>query len=218
MPIDTLGEDVQRVVRNAKAFLSSNQKNGELRQSHLRDLEAVGARVSNEIEERRTRYIAQLESDERTQVDNQWAQLNAKPQFIQANKQNQTNLQIFENLRQINGGAYPRDLSPVLYVIPLVLVGLAEWYVNFATFEATFIPVFAIAGTLLVAAVFAWASHMHGAVRKANRRNYSSIDGIPKRFGTKNCSGDSDHFTHCRTSDGDLASLLDHCRAIRRQA
>ena len=153
-------------MRDAKAFLSSNQKNGELRQSHLRDLEAVGARLSNEIEERRTRYIAQLESDERAQVDNQWAQLNAKPQFIQANKQNQTNLQIFESLRQINGGAYPRDLSPVLYVIPLVLVGLAEWYVNFATFEATFIPVFAIAGTLLVAAVFAWASHMHGAYVK----------------------------------------------------
>lgn len=166
MPIDTLGEDVQRVVRNAKSFLSSNQKNGELRQSHLRDLEAVGARLSNEIEERRTRYISQLASDERAQVDNQWAQLNAKPQFIQANNQNQTNLQIFESLRQINGGAYPRDLSPVLYVIPLVLVGLAEWYVNFATFEATFIPVFAISGTLLVAAVFAWASHMHGSYVK----------------------------------------------------
>jgi len=162
MPIDTLGEDVQRAVRGAKAFIGSNQKNGEQRQSHLRDLEAVGARVSNEIEERRTKYIAQLESDERTQVDKQWAQLNAKPQFIQTNQQNRANLQIFENLRQINGGAYPRDLSPVLYIIPLVLVGLAEWYVNFATFEATFIPVFAIAGTLLVAAVFAWASHMHG--------------------------------------------------------
>ena len=162
MPIDTLGEDVQRAVRGAKAFIGSNQKDGEQRQSHLRDLEAVGARVSNEIEERRTRYIAQLESDERTQVDKQWAQLNAKPQFIQTNQQNRANLQIFENLRQINGGAYPSNLSPVLYVIPLVLVGLAEWYVNFATFEATFIPVFAIAGTLLVAAVFAWASHMHG--------------------------------------------------------
>src|SRR6185295_7515144 len=103
MPIDTLGEDVQRAVRGAKAFIGSNQKNGEQRQSHLRDLEAVGARVSNEIEERRTRYIAQLESDERTQVDKQWAQLNAKPQFIQTNQQNRANLQIFENLRQING-------------------------------------------------------------------------------------------------------------------
>jgi hypothetical protein len=166
MPIDTLGEDVQRVVRNAKGFLSSNQKNDDIRRSQLKDLEAVGARLSNDIEERQTKYIAKLDTEERTQIDSQLAQLFATPQFVQANRQNETNKQIFENLRQINGGAYPRDLSPILYVIPLVLVGLAEWYVNFATFEATFIPVFAIAGTLLVAAVFAWASHMHGAYVK----------------------------------------------------
>ena len=60
MPIDTLGEDVQRVVRNAKGFLSSNQKNNDIRQSHLKDLEAVGARLSNDIEERQTKYIASL--------------------------------------------------------------------------------------------------------------------------------------------------------------
>src|SRR5262245_41847421 len=166
MPIDTLGDEVQRVVRRAKAFLSSNEKNNDLRKSQLRDLQAIGARLSNDIEERQTKYIDQLDAEERAQMDEQMAQLNAKPQFIQASKQNETNKQIFENLRQINGGAYPRDLSPVLYVIPLVLVGVAEWYVNFATFEATFIPVFAIAGTLLVAAVFAWASHMRGAYVK----------------------------------------------------
>jgi hypothetical protein len=152
--------------RSTRAFLSSKQKSDELRQSHLRDLDAVGIRLSREIGERRTNYVVQLESDERTEIDNQWAQLNAKPQFTQVNKERQTGQQIFESLRQINGGAYPRNLSPVLYVIPLVLVGLAEWYVNFATFAAIFIPVFAIAGTLLVAAVFAWASHMHGAYLK----------------------------------------------------
>lgn len=166
MPIDTLGDDIQRVLRNAKAFLSSKQKSPEQRRVYLRDLETVGKRLYKEIEERRTSYIAQLESDEKAEIDNQWAQLNSEPRFIQANKEKQTNLQIFENLRQVNGGAYPKNLSPVLYVIPLILVGVAEWYVNFATFAAIFIPVFAIAGTLLVAAVFAWASHMHGTYVK----------------------------------------------------
>ena len=122
--------------------------------------------MSNEIEDRRTNYPAQLDAEERAEIDNQWAQLNVRPQYVQANQEKQTDQQIFESLRQINGGAYPRNLSPVLYVIPLVLVGIAEWYVNFATFAAIFIPVFAIAGTLLVAAVFAWASHMHGAYLK----------------------------------------------------
>jgi len=166
MPIDTLGDDIQRVLRNAKAFLSSKQKSPEQRRVYLRDLETVGKRLYKEIEERQTSYIAQLESDEKAEIDNQWAQLNSEPRFIQANKEKQTNLQIFENLRQVNGGAYPKNLSPVLYVIPLILVGVAEWYVNFATFAAIFIPVFAIAGTLLVAAVFAWASHMHGTYVK----------------------------------------------------
>jgi hypothetical protein len=166
MPIDTLGDDIQRAVRDAKAFLSSKRNNNELRQSHIKDLDTVARRLSAEIGERRTNYIAQLASEERGQIDNQWLQLNRKPQFIQANQEGQTARQIFESLRQINGGAYPRDLSPVLYAVPLVLVGVAEWYVNYATFAAIFIPVFAIAGTLLVAAVFAWASHMHGAYLK----------------------------------------------------
>jgi hypothetical protein len=166
MPIDTLGGDIQRVLRNAQTFLSSKQKNPAQRQAYLKDLETTGRRLYKEIEERRTDYIAQLESDEKAEIDNQWAQLNSEPRFIQANKERQTALQIFENLRQANGGAYPKNLSPVLYVVPLIFVGVAEWYVNFATFAAIFIPVFAIAGTLLVAAVFAWASHMHGTYVK----------------------------------------------------
>ena len=131
MPIDTLGDDIQRVLRNAKAFIVK-QKSPEQRRVYLRDLETVGKRLYKEIEERRTSYIAQLKSDEKAEIDNQWAQLNSEPRFIQANKEKQTNLQIFENLRQVNGGAYPKNLSPVLYVIPLILVGVAEWYVNFA--------------------------------------------------------------------------------------
>jgi hypothetical protein len=166
MPIDTLGDDIQRVLRGAKACLSSKQKSTELLQFQLRDLTTVGRRLSNEIEERRTTYISQLDSDEKAEIDNEWTQLNSNSRFIQAYREKQTHDQIFANLRQINGGAYPKNLSPVIYVIPLVLVGLAEWYVNFATFAAIFIPVFAIAGTLLVAASFAWASHMHGAYIK----------------------------------------------------
>ena len=166
MPIDTLGDDVQRAVRSAKAFLSSKQKSNEPRQSHLKDLGTVATRLSREITDRSTEYIARLDSDERSEIDAIWTQLSSKPKFVQAEKERQTHLQIFESLRQINGGAYPKNISPVLYVIPLVLVGVAEWYVNFATFAAIFIPVFAIAGTLLVAAVFAWASHMHGAYLK----------------------------------------------------
>jgi hypothetical protein len=166
MPIDTLGEEVQKVLRGATGFIRSKQNNSEQRQYHLRNLEAVGRHLSKDIEERSTQYVAQLDSEEKSEINDQWVQLNSKPHYLQANTEKQTDQQIFNNLRQINNSAYPKNISPVLYVLPLVLVGLAEWYVNFATFAAIFIPVFAIAGTLLVAAVFAWASHMHGSYLK----------------------------------------------------
>jgi hypothetical protein len=133
MPIDTLGDDANRVLRDAKAFLSSKQQNAQLRQSQLRELDAIERRLSREIEDRSTKYLAQLESAEKSEIASEWAQISSKPRFLQANKKKQTDLQLFENLRQINGGAYPRNISPVLYVIPLILVGVAEWYVNFAT-------------------------------------------------------------------------------------
>ncbi len=69
-------------------------------------------------------------------------------------------------MRRVNGGGFPRNIPSALYIIPLVLVGIAEWYVNFSTFAAMFIPVFAISATVIVAVVFAWASHMHGAYLK----------------------------------------------------
>ena len=82
------------------------------------------------------------------------------------------------NLRQINGGAYPKNISPVLYVVPLILVGVAEWYVNFATFAEIFIPVFAIAGTLLVAAACCVGEPYAWHVSEAACRNYSPIYGV----------------------------------------
>jgi hypothetical protein len=166
MPIDTLRDDAQRVLRGATEFLRSKQSNNQLRQHHLRNLEAVERYLSRDIEERSTQYAAQLDSEERAEINDQWAQLTSNPSFVQANTEKQTAQQIFNNLRQANNGAFPKNISPVLYVMPLILVGIAEWYVNFATFAEIFIPVFAIAGTLLVAAVFAWASHMHGAYLK----------------------------------------------------
>src|SRR5262249_35313861 len=107
-----------------------------------------------------------LEQHEETDIDAKWAELNQDPGFLRANAQQRPQQAKFDSLRQVNGGAYPRNLSPILYVIPLVLVGLAEWYVNFSSFAAIFIPAVAIAGTLIVAAIFAWSSHLHGSYLK----------------------------------------------------
>jgi hypothetical protein len=81
---------------------------------------------------------------------------------VRANVEQKARDQTFQELRQVNGGGYPKNLSPVLYVIPLFGVGIAEWYVNLSTFMAKFVPLVAGAGTILVALIFAIASHFHG--------------------------------------------------------
>jgi hypothetical protein len=135
-------------------------------QQHLRDLLNAEQRLSSDIHERQNSYKDLLQRQEAHEIDAKWAELNQKPAFLRANARQKAQQGKFDNLRQVNGGAYPRNLSPVLYVIPLVLVGIAEWYVNFSTFAAIFIPAVAIAGTLIVAAIFAWASHLHGSYLK----------------------------------------------------
>jgi hypothetical protein len=166
MPIDTLGEDVQGTIKGAEDFLRSNKGDKDLRQFHLKNLQTVEKRLAADIDERSTTYTTELNFREKTATDNVWAKLNSNPKFLRLSTEQKADQQTFEDLRRINGGAFPKNISPVFYVIPLLLVGIAEWYVNYATFEAIFIPVFAIAGTLLVAAVFAWASHMHGSYLK----------------------------------------------------
>jgi hypothetical protein len=92
MPIDTLGDDANRVLRDAKAFLSSKQQNAQLRQLQLRELDGIERRLSREIEDRSTKYLAQLESAEKSEIASEWAQISSKPRFLQANKKKQTDL------------------------------------------------------------------------------------------------------------------------------
>jgi hypothetical protein len=166
MPNDALGEEIQNAVKGAADFIRSKQDDLQLRQYHVRNLESSEKRLSDDITERSTFHLTDLHDKETAEIEDAWNTLNRKPQFTDMTKELKAHQQTFETLRQINGGGYPRDISPVLYVIPLILLGVAEWYVNYATFAAVFIPVFAIAGTLIVAAAFAWASHMHGSYLK----------------------------------------------------
>jgi hypothetical protein len=166
MPVDTLADDAQPTLKAAADYLRSGQGDENAKRYHLQDLASLESRLSRDIEERSTRYTTELHTKEAGEIDAAWGQLNARPKYLRLNGEQKAQQQSYEDLRRINGGVTPKDISPVLYTIPLILVGVAEWYVNYATFASVFIPVFAIAGTLLVAAVFAWASHMHGTYLK----------------------------------------------------
>jgi hypothetical protein len=166
MPSDTLHEEIDAFLRDALAYLASSRVDEQERHRHVRNLRAAESRLLNDISERTTTYVTALEQRERTAIEGRRREIYEEPDFQRATEKQKSCNQEFQNLRQVNDGGFPRNIVPVLYVIPLIMVGVAEWYVNFSTFAAMFIPVFAIAATIIVAAVFAWASHLHGAYLK----------------------------------------------------
>ena len=166
MPNDTLREELEGALRGATDYINSSRPDQRQRQRHLQNLKSAESRLSVDINERNTSYLDELLAAEKSTIDARWQEVCQQPDYSRANAVQKANQKTFEELRQVNSGAFPRNISPVLYVIPLILVGVAEWYVNFSTFATMFIPVIAIAATLIVAAVFAWASHLHGAYLK----------------------------------------------------
>jgi hypothetical protein len=166
MPNDTLREEIAASQRAAAAYITSNVQDPQQRRAHLQNLKSAQSRLSSEIEERSGDYRLRLDMEEKDAIEAKRSEIRTDPKLKRAFEVQKASHQQFEDLRRANGGGYPRNISPFIYIIPLILVGVAEWYVNFSTFASIFIPVFAIAATLIVAAVFAWASHLHGAYLK----------------------------------------------------
>jgi hypothetical protein len=166
MPNDSLREEIEPIRRGALAYLASNRIDTNQRRAHLRNLTNAEKRLTSEIDERSTHHLAELDAEEVAAIQSKREQVDKDSTYQRALQAQKAADQDFQERRQVNGGGYPRNISPVLYSIPLILVGVAEWYVNFATFSAIFIPVFAIAATIIVAAIFAIASDLHGAYLK----------------------------------------------------
>ena len=114
MPIDTLGEGAQGALKGAEDFLRSNQGDKSLRQFHLRNLQTVGRRLTSDVEERSTTYLTGLHSKEKSAIDEVWAKLNSNSRFIRTITEQKADQQTFDDLRRLNGGAFPKNISPGL--------------------------------------------------------------------------------------------------------
>jgi predicted nucleic acid-binding Zn-ribbon protein len=162
MPTDTLGDEAQTALKSALDFIRLNRPDDRKRRNHLVNLESIEERLRSDIGERETTYANELQSKEDQEIDEAWRELNEDQRFVRVNTEQKARQQTFESLRQVNDGTYPTNISPVIYAIPLILIGIAEWYVNLSTFTARFVPLVAGAGTILVALIFATASHFQG--------------------------------------------------------
>jgi hypothetical protein len=166
MPTDTLSDEAQSGLKTANQVLRSKRIDAEARRQSTMRLKNLDERLCADIDLRQTDYLAELQQREDSEINAKWTQLNNNQKYVRANVEQKARDQTFQELRQVNGGGYPKNLSPVLYVIPLFGVGIAEWYVNLSTFMAKFVPLVAGAGTILVALIFAIASHFHGEYLK----------------------------------------------------
>ncbi|MFZ3350875.1 MAG: hypothetical protein WA268_08410 [Xanthobacteraceae bacterium] len=165
---NTLSEDVAHALRSADGFLRSNHQDGRARASQVKNLTVLHARLESDIKDRSSTYLSELDAAEASEIEAKWGELTSpnNKKYGRESSVEKTLQETFEQYRLINGGALPRNISPVVYSIPLILVGVAEYYVNYSTFAAAFVPLVAIFATLFVGATFAVASHLHGAYLK----------------------------------------------------
>lgn len=163
MPNDTLGDEAAEALKGASDYIRSDRADESRRKYNQLNLEGIESRLVADIDDRSTGYKQELHAKESAEINDKWEELGANTRYVRINAEQKARQKTFEDLRRVNEGVFPKNISPVLYVVPLILVGMAEWYVNYSTFAAKFIPAFAIAGTLIVAFIFATASHIHGS-------------------------------------------------------
>lgn len=79
----------------------------------------------------------------------------ADPAYIEAKARHATASKNYDLLKSYNGGRDARRARPILYYSALALIGAAEWFVNYETFLQKFVVFFAVATTIIVAAIVA---------------------------------------------------------------
>lgn len=165
-PSTRMIEEFSSYNRAAQSYLGSNIFDVSATQLHITNLSTAKARLNPEIERRSTDYPNELSRSERSELDLIKAEIGKDAALERVHQIRSANQDRFERLRLINGGGFPRNVPVLLYLAPLLLIGIAEWYVNYSTFAQLFVPFFAIASTIIVGVVFAWASHLHGSYIK----------------------------------------------------
>lgn len=162
---NNLAIKAQEVIQKSTAFFKGKKAASDSR-SLTAHIDQVVEVLTDDIEEREGSYIEQLSASTQQKISDSWESFNANKKIDRVTKQRDAAQNRLEELRAINEGDYPKNISPVLYIIPLLLLGVGEWYVNYTTFAYSFVPAIAIVATIITAVVFASASHVHGSFIK----------------------------------------------------
>jgi len=165
MPDDNLAAHTKKVLRASRDFIGNQTPDKNTRTNILGDLAEVERVLYGDLQERKV-YPQEIDSECRKEIGALEARFNERDTVQRHLNKQHAILTRFEHLRQINNGGYPKNVNPILYWIPLFLVAVSEWYVNYSSFVARFVPAVAIACTIIVGLLFAYTSHLLGAYLK----------------------------------------------------
>src|ERR1043166_5027477 len=110
MPHDTLGNDLVALHRAATDYLHSKVHTPQQQRLHLRNLKGAISQLSDEIDERTTTYLQQLDAQENSEIESKRKEINSNPRVQRAYEAQQANHKQFGDLRLVNGGGYPRNI------------------------------------------------------------------------------------------------------------
>src|SRR4051812_2644585 len=113
MPNDVLSEEANDAIREGENYFSSDNRDQRLWKSVVSKLKITEERLQAEIDKRSTAHVQELNLDKNRRLDEVREREKSK-RIEDVVKNQQAAHQTFEDLRQVNGGAYPKNISPVL--------------------------------------------------------------------------------------------------------
>jgi hypothetical protein len=163
---NNLATPSMQTIKKVTSYINRGRPSPAETNNILAEIEEAKRVLNEDVSERTEAHVTELRNQVNDQVEKKLELFDSNPKIARLTKQRDASQNRLEELRAVNNGEFPKNISPVLYVIPLILLGVGEWYVNYSTFSASFVPAIAIAATLITAVVFATASHIHGSYVK----------------------------------------------------
>jgi hypothetical protein len=167
----------QQAIVKSEEYLKSSVKSEQNKKELLSLLSQAELVLAKDINDRSTAYVDELSIQTTLKKDALAEKFQQDPKVDRISKEYNAAQVSLEELRAVNGGMYPKNISPVLYSIPLIILGIGEWYVNYSTFAVFFVPAIAIVVTIGTAIIFAIASHVHGCyIKQLGEILHPSVD------------------------------------------
>jgi hypothetical protein len=136
---------------------------------HKSDLDTAIDGMEREIEHIQHAEIPELNTGKLAALLKADQDLERSTAYTQNREQHSAEKGRFERLRTFNRGNFPRNVNPILYGVILFAIGVGDMVVNYNVFLSKFEILIALFFTVIVGAIVAATSHVHGKYFKQRK-------------------------------------------------